>query len=178
MHPSTGTVLRKHRPEVISVSAAVAEELETPSRVVRSFAEHRWTARRRLAERSEIARRRAHLGADDQVVLFAGRANSPTKGADLLLGAAEMLWADGATFHLVFAGPFWVRGRHKEIVERNADRVATIGVLSRPRLFAWYRAAMSWSSLLVTSPSALLPWKLRPSALRSLPARPAASSKS
>jgi hypothetical protein len=56
-----------------------------------------------------------------------------------------MLRADGATFHLVVDGPFWVGGRHKEIVEHNADRVATIGVLSRPRLFAWYRAAGEWA---------------------------------
>lgn len=141
VHPNTAEVLSTYRPTAVAVSRAVALELGVQLTVVPPFAEPRWPANRGLRHRAERARTRLGLAANDKLVLFAGRANSPTKGADILVAAADALWSSGNRMLLAFAGPFWLPPGAASIASRNTHRVIELGLLSRARLFVWYRAA-------------------------------------
>lgn len=142
VHPTTAQQLGVHRPFVISVSVKVAVELPVASHVLRPFAEVRWNVKDGLAERARRVRLGLQVEDGEQLILLAGRANSPTKGADLLLDAIEMIGAaHRKPVRLVFAGPFWMPPPARQVARRNWARIATVGVLSRSRLFAFYRAA-------------------------------------
>lgn len=69
------------------------------------------------------------MASQEKLVLFSGRANSPTKGADVLLEAAHRLWSSGRSdIRVAFAGPFWVPEPHRRTVDRFRDRLLLLGI--------------------------------------------------
>lgn len=89
----------------------------------------KWGAKRGLEDRSRLARSRSGVASQEKLVLFSGRANSPTKGADVLLEAAHRLWSSGRSdIRVAFAGPFWVPEPHRRTVDRFRDRLLLLGI--------------------------------------------------
>lgn len=141
VHEGTASWIDRFAPTVIAISTSIADQLGGVGQVIPHFADTRWFAKPNLFGRGQLARLRAGVGAQEQVLLFAGRSNSPDKGADLLVAAADLLWRKGHAFRLVFAGPFWLPPVPTSVLAPYSARVTILGTLSRPALFAWYRSS-------------------------------------
>lgn len=140
----TPDLIRQYRPHTIAVSSSIEGELlargvdATSVQVIRNFAETRWSSKSGLRLRGIRLRRRHHISDDRCLVLFAGRANSPTKGADLLVRSIPLIRSamDGVVF--AFAGTFWQPPEIQRLVDRYASEARLLGTLSRARLYALY----------------------------------------
>jgi RNA polymerase sigma factor (sigma-70 family) len=144
--PDTVRLLNEHRPSVIAVSAAIARDLRMAGyggaiEVVHNFADDRWSGKRRIGRMTASLRRRADIPSDAPVVLFAGRANSMLKGADLLVRSFPAIRQRISGVVLGFAGPYWLPPHVQRIANQHAEAIRLFGVLSPIALRAAYATA-------------------------------------
>ncbi|PZR63238.1 MAG: hypothetical protein DLM71_04810 [Chloroflexi bacterium] len=144
--PNTVQLLNEHQPAVIAVSEAIARDLRAAGYqgtidVLHHFAEDRWLGKRHLSRAAASLRQHAEISPTAPVLLFAGRANSPVKGADLLVRSIPEVQDRVPDVIFAFAGPYWLPPDVQRIADSHAAAVRLLGFLSPVALHAAYATA-------------------------------------